>query len=99
MIKVFGKPNIRLTASRYALQAMDPTHEALGAQVRRLAKRRGLSLNHLADRAGVARGTLSDVLNGKQSPTLTTLVKVAGALNLPVGALFELEPDPPKRTL
>ena len=89
---LFGSPSISIGARPYAVH-MDAPHDNLIRQVKRLAKKRGLSMNRLADAAGVARGTLSDVLSKTQSPTLSTLHKLAVALEVPTGRL--LLPDEP----
>lgn len=52
------------------------------ARVRQLAKAKGLSVNRLADFAGVSRGYLSRLLRAEQSPTLDTLEKLAEALGV-----------------
>jgi len=52
----------------------------LGAQLRRRAKDRGLSLYELADFAGIARSHIYQIVNGHRAPTLTTLDKLAAAL-------------------
>lgn len=60
----------------------DTAHRYLAARVRELAKRRRWSQNQLADFAGISRAQMSRVLNGAQSPTLATVVKIAGALEV-----------------
>lgn len=75
---------------------MDDAHGNLIMNIKRLARRRRTSMNHLADAAGVSRGALSDVLARKQSPTLTTLQRLADALGVPVGRLL-LPPDEPEK--
>jgi transcriptional regulator with XRE-family HTH domain len=52
-------------------------------------RRKGWSVNKLADFSGLGRGYLSDVLTTKKSPTVRTLVKIADALEIEVGDLFE----------
>ena len=42
----------------------------------------------LADRAGIGRAHLSRLLNHQQSPTLTTLEKIAEALDVPTRDLL-----------
>ncbi len=43
-----------------------------------------MSLNRLADFAGISRRHLARILNGEQSPTVVMLEKIAGALDLDV---------------
>jgi len=66
----------------------DPVHRALRARIRELTRRRRISTNTLADLSGIGRGYLSDVLAGKKSPTVRTLVKLSRALDVSVKELF-----------
>jgi transcriptional regulator with XRE-family HTH domain len=56
----------------------------IGARVRELRRRRGLSLSELAVRAGVGKATLSGVEAGTRNPTLETLYSIAGQLGVPL---------------
>jgi len=42
----------------------------------------------MADAAGVSRGSMCNVMNGHQSPTLATLEKLAAAFEIPVDRLL-----------
>jgi len=59
----------------------------LGANLRRLRTRRGLSLERLASRSGVSRAMLSQVELGHSTPTINVVWKVAAALEVPFSAL------------
>ena len=61
---------------------------AIGAKVRRLRQRLGITAADLALAAGLSAGMLSKIENGAISPSLATLQAVAGALNVPVTSLF-----------
>jgi transcriptional regulator with XRE-family HTH domain len=65
------------------------------ARVAALAEDRGLSINRLADFAGVSRGYLSDVLRQTKAPTLRTIARLAEALDVEPWEL--LRPTPPRR--
>lgn len=52
----------------------------------------GYSLRALADRCGLAVNTLSLIENGKVSPSVSTLQRVALTLGVPMTAFFESEP-------
>jgi len=54
--------------------------EAFSGRVRERMEALGQSLNFTADFAGINRGHLSQVLRGKQSPTLNTVARLAVAL-------------------
>lgn len=57
---------------------------ALGSQVRRLRKIKGMTQAQLARAAGILRPNLSRIEAGKHRPTLETLEKLAAPLKVPV---------------
>jgi len=61
----------------------------VGKRLRQLRKERGLSLSALADASELNINTLSLIENGKISPNVSTLQKLALALDVPVAAFFE----------
>ena len=64
----------------------DPLRDAISSQVARLLKeereKRGLSLNLLAEKAGVSRQTVSYVEQEVQSPSLDTLLRITWAMDV-----------------
>lgn len=56
-------------------------------QITDLRQRRGLSLSALAARAGIGKGTLSELEAGTRNPTLETLYALAGPLGVPLTGL------------
>ncbi len=64
---------------------MDSGHDDVILNLKRIAKSRRWSMNRLADAAGVSRSALSDILSKRQSPTPTTLQRLADALEVPLG--------------
>lgn len=58
------------------------TRRCFAANVRRLAKGQGLSINALADRSGVSRAQMFNVLRGNSSPSLDWVSKVAPVLGV-----------------
>jgi transcriptional regulator with XRE-family HTH domain len=62
---------------------------AVGASVRTARKRRGLTLQELADRTGVSMSMLSMLERGVASPSIGTLVSVSSALGLHMSQLFQ----------
>jgi transcriptional regulator with XRE-family HTH domain len=63
-------------------------HRQLAATIRGHLTRRGWEQYRLADHAGSGRSHLSRLLNLQQSPTLTTLEKLADALDVSVRDLL-----------
>ncbi|MCK8613822.1 helix-turn-helix domain-containing protein [Gordonia sp. C13] len=76
--------------------------EQLGAEVRRNRKKRSMTLGQLAEQTGLSIGFLSLVERGRTNPSFTSLLRIAGALNIPMSALMpgpdqpadESSPDP-----
>jgi transcriptional regulator with XRE-family HTH domain len=60
----------------------------IGAQVRGLRKRNGMTVSELAGQSGLSIGMLSKIENGAISPSLATLQRVAQALNVPLSTFF-----------
>ncbi|MBI5775329.1 MAG: helix-turn-helix transcriptional regulator [Verrucomicrobia bacterium] len=72
---------------RYCFRvSADQAHEAISSQVARLLKEkreeRGLSLNVLAQKAGLSRQTVSYVEQEVQNPTLDTLLRITSVLEV-----------------
>jgi transcriptional regulator with XRE-family HTH domain len=62
--------------------------EKLGRQVRLERSQRGLSLNELAERAGVSRSMLSAVERGHKAPTVLVLDRIATGLGTSLARLL-----------
>lgn len=63
--------------------------DSLGARLRRRRKVRGLSLKEVARRAEVSTGLISQVERGLTMPSVRSLGAICGALEMPVGWLFD----------
>lgn len=59
-----------------------------GEKVRALRKTRGWRQQELADRAGVNMQTVSNLETGRHAPELPTLLKISGALGVPLTDLL-----------
>jgi XRE family transcriptional regulator, regulator of sulfur utilization len=66
----------------------DGRRRAVGARITTLRADRGLSLSELARRAGIGKGSLSELEAGQRNPTLDTLYAIAGQLGVPLTALL-----------
>lgn len=62
--------------------------EAIGKRLRELRATRGLSLRQLARETGTSPSLLSQIENGKITPSVDTLYLLSGALGVPVAAFF-----------
>ena len=72
--------------------------ERVATRIRETAKRKGLTLAALADRAGVSEGGLHLALSGKSGPTINFLAKVAMALDVDPSVLVKPERKPRSRS-
>lgn len=70
----------------------------VGANLRRLRIKRGLSLDRLAKASGVSRAMLGQIELGQSTPTITVLWKVARALDVPFSS-FLTEAGAPTATI
>ncbi len=77
---------------------MEPMDDAqrlariVGANLRTLRSRRGLSLEKLSKACGVSRAMLGQIELGKSAPTITVLWKIARALDVTFSALISERP-------
>lgn len=69
----------------------EAAHSALAARIRRWRDARGWNQQDLADRAGVARSTLSKIENGLLSPTFEVLLKLARGFGVDLSELVQSE--------
>ena len=66
----------------------------IGAAIHAHRTARGLSLGELSRACGLSRTILSRIESGAGNPSLETLWRVSGALDLPLGALLEEDSAP-----
>ncbi len=65
----------------------------VGANLRKLRVRRGLSLERLSRISGVSRAMLGQVELGQSAPTINVLWKISHALGVPFSALISSRPS------
>lgn len=75
---------LKLTA-----QADRHFHSSLGGALRARRKEKRLSMQTVADQAGLSVGFISQVERGLSAPSLASLVSIAKVLELPLNALLE----------
>jgi transcriptional regulator with XRE-family HTH domain len=64
----------------------------VGTRLRQLRSERGKSMRALARDSGLSTNALSMIERGRTSPSVSTLYKIADALEVPITAFFRLEP-------
>jgi transcriptional regulator with XRE-family HTH domain len=72
---------------------LDQIVASIGPKVRELRLQKGLSLQQLADRSGVSAAAIHKVERNGMVPTITTLMKLAGALNRSVSYFVDEDND------
>jgi transcriptional regulator with XRE-family HTH domain len=77
-----------------AVASLDMVTTRLAQTIRAHRESRGLSLGALAEKAGIAKTSLSKIESGVSNPSLDVLCRLAQALNLPVGTLFAEDARP-----
>lgn len=82
-----------LESSRAALTARIRSDElrlaeAIGQQIRHFRSELRMTIAEVANLAGLSAGMMSKIERGLSSPSLSTLVAIAAALNVPVTAFF-----------
>ncbi len=66
---------------------------SIGPRLRELRLQQGLSLQQLAERAGVSAAAIHKIERNGMVPTITTLLKLADAFDRPVGYFVDEEAD------
>ncbi len=65
-------------------------------RIKTIVASRGMTMKQLAEKIGVTPQTLNGIVNEKNSPNISSLEKIAEALDVPVASLFTdyLAPNP-----
>ena len=82
-------PLAALDAAREAPAGWQDVVVSIGPKVRALRRERGLTLQQLAHAADVSTASVHKVERGDMVPTVTTLLKIAGALGVPMRHFVE----------
>lgn len=72
----------------------DQSEVHVGTKARHARRLRGLTLKEVADQAGCSESLLSKIENGRATPSLKMLRRLASALGLTVGQFFAQEGNP-----
>jgi transcriptional regulator with XRE-family HTH domain len=65
----------------------------VGVELRALREKKGLSIRALARASGISANAISMIERGRTSPSVSTLYKMADALNIPITDFFQTEPE------
>ncbi len=69
----------------------DDSGPKVGSRLRMLRDLQGLSLRALAERCGLSINAISQIERGENSPTVSTLHRLATALGVPIAEFFQEE--------
>lgn len=61
--------------------------------IKKYREKNGITQGLLAEEAGIAQSSMSDIERGAQIPSIEVALRIAHALEIPVETLFILEPD------
>ena len=83
--------NVRFTQPPHRLNDddLEPVSKYVCGQIKQLRKRRGWTLEQLAEFSGVSRSMLSQVERGAANPTLTVAFRIAKAFDVSLGDLVD----------
>jgi transcriptional regulator with XRE-family HTH domain len=73
--------------------------QAIGANIRNIRKQAGQTLTALAQQAQMTKSTLSKIETGQISPPISTLMRIAEALDVALAIFFQETDTPPKYAL
>jgi transcriptional regulator with XRE-family HTH domain len=68
---------------------MSKTNDTLGANIRRVRKRRGLTIEQVGEASGMSISFISQVERNLISPSVNSLQKISRALGIQIGGFFE----------
>lgn len=63
----------------------------MSLRLKDILKDRNESISAFASKVGITQANMSNIVNGKSSPTLDTLERIAFALNVPITELFSTD--------
>jgi transcriptional regulator with XRE-family HTH domain len=81
-------------AGRETVGLASGPNQYLGVKLRHTRMTKGLRLRDLAEKAGCSESMLSKIENGRAVPSLKILYRIAEALGLTVGQLFDQPAEP-----
>ena len=71
----------------------EPSEYPVGSHIRAHRKRKRLSMRALAEASGLSTNAISKIERGETSPTVSTLRRLANALDIPIIAFFREDTD------
>jgi transcriptional regulator with XRE-family HTH domain len=69
---------------------LEPTDRTISSELLRYLKQENVTISFFADKSGMNSGTLSRIINGQQSISVSSLDLITKAMNLKEGSLYSL---------
>src|SRR5262249_51408225 len=86
--------NFSLTEANSLSTDPRSTDATLAEKLRAIRREKGLTLQQVADGAGLSKAFVSQIESGVANPSLASLKRVGNALDIPLAALSQTSPNP-----
>ncbi len=68
-------------------------------RIKEVLKEKGMTIQYLSGEVGITYANMNNIVNGKTTPSLPTLQKIADSLQCPIVELFEPQVTPDASTI
>ena len=72
---------------------MKEINEIVGINLKKFRNEKGLTLDQVAEQAGVSKSMVGEIERGTKSPTISTLWKICNGINIPFSELMKMEDE------
>ena len=72
---------------------MDDLNKRLGLKISFLRKQYNMTQEQLSEQTSLSQNFLSQLETGRKTPSILTLSKISGAINVPLSSLFDGQED------
>lgn len=79
---------IGLASDKSREEMANSSADLIGKRIKAIRRRAGLTLNELAEATGLNKGYLSRIESGEKSPSIASLLKLSGSLEVSTSQLF-----------
>ena len=74
---------------RVKQSSIDSVYKEIGKRIKAARSSKGMSQEQLATESGIDRTHMGFIEQGRRKPTLSTLIKIVGSLNMSLEELFK----------
>lgn len=72
---------------------MKEINEIVGINLKKFRNEKGLTLDQVAEQAGVSKSMVGEIERGTKSPTISILWKICNGINIPFSELMKIEDE------